>query len=365
MYGRRFTTPSERAKLEAQLEAEHKKEISKANSAAEEAKIEREKARNERKDAQIIESKTSLSNRKDGKIIYTDGTEEILYYTDGIIEITERQFGTNVSEIILPTSVIKICSSAFQDCEQLRRIEIPESVTTIDYFAFYRCISLETLTIPSSVEKIGCNAFAFCDKLETVEILGDPKLDKDSFSFLISLKNLHFPSISQIYIAAFQSCMALESVVLPDTLKKLEMSNFSRCPNLKSITIPAAIEEIEDYCFVDCPKFDEVNLSVADGTEKISKGDFCWCPSMVWKTPIEGRTKMGKLIFPKIETVGLIIPASVTEIDDGAFEYIPNLKNIYYAGTKEDFAKIKIGKNNPKINGLFGKAKIHYNSTGE
>ena len=361
MYGRRFTSSSEHAKLQEQLAAQNKKEISEANSTAEKSKIEREKARNERKGSPVIESKTSLSNRKDGKIIYTDGTEEILYYTDGIKEITKRQFGTNIEEIILPTSVTKICPSAFQDCEQLRRIEIPESVTTIGYFAFYRCISLETLTIPSSVEKIGGDAFAFCDKLETVEILGDSKLDKNSFAFLISLKNLYFPRISQIYIAAFHSCMALESVVLPDTLKNLDMSNFSRCPNLKSVTIPAAIAEIEDNCFWDCPKFNEVNVSIADGVEKISKGDFCWCPAMAWKTPIEGRTKMGKRSFNKIETVGLIIPASVTEIDDGAFEYITNLKNIYYAGTKEDFAKIKIGKNNPKINGLFGKAKIYFN----
>jgi beta-aspartyl-dipeptidase (metallo-type) len=33
--------------------------------------------------------------------------------------------------------------------------------------------------------------------------------------------------------------------------------------------------------------------------------------------------------------------------------------------TKEEFAKIRIGKDNPKITGIFGKAKIHYNSTGE
>ena len=81
---------------------------------------------------------------------------------------------------------------------------------------------------------------------------------------------------------------------------------------------------------------------------------------MDWKPPVPGRTKMGKRSFPKIETVGLVLPASITEIGEGALEYISNLKNIYYAGTKEDFAKIKIGKNNTKINGLFGKAKIYY-----
>jgi hypothetical protein len=81
---------------------------------------------------------------------------------------------------------------------------------------------------------------------------------------------------------------------------------------------------------------------------------------MAWKPTVPGRTKMGRRCFPKIEKVGLIIPKSVTAINDGALEYISNLKNIYYAGSKEDFAKIRIGKSNRKINGIFGRAKIHY-----
>jgi len=284
-----------------------------------------------------------------------------LHYDDGITEITELQFGTNITEITLPTSVTKIRPGAFSDCEQLRRIEIPDSVISIGYFAFSGCKSLESVKIPASVEKIGSNAFAFCEKLETVEILGNPKLDKDTFSYLNSLKNLHFPSISEIYLSAFTHCMALESVFFPESLEKLGRSNFYQCPNLKSVTIPAAIKEIEEDCFWECPKFNEVNVSVANGVEKISKEDFCWCPAMAYNPPIEGRTKMGKRSFNKIETVGLIIPVSVTEISESALEYIPNLKSIYYAGSKEDFAKIKIGKNNPKINGIFGKAKIFYN----
>lgn len=345
--------------LDAFIEV-HEKEIAEANTKAEIQKSEREKARAERNPV-AIESKNSLAGRKNGKIVYTDGTEEILEYDDGIREITKWQFGTNIAELILPTSVTHIGFGAFNSCKELTKIEIPDSVTCIGACSFSGCKKLSHVTIPESVTEIKGDAFSDCESLETVVILGDPKFGMHAFAYCANLKNIHMPCVSNIYIAVFHHCMALESLVLPSGLKKLGLSNFHNCPKLCLVTIPAAIEEIEDDCFWECPEFKTVNLSVADGVTKISKEDFCWCPAMAWKPPVPGITKMGRRSFPKIEKVGLIIPKSVTAINEGALEYIPNLKNIYYAGSKEDFAKIQVGKNNPKINGVFGKAKIHYN----
>ena len=338
----------------------HDKEVAEANAVAEEERLAREKARAEGRGAPALESKTSIASLTNGKIVYTDGTEEILRYTDGIKEITERQFGTNIAEVVLPASVKTIGFSAFDSCESLARLEIPESVMRIEGFAFSGCNSLTHVTVPASVTEIRNNAFSTCEKLETVDILGDTKICKDAFSYLVNLKNIHMPNVTKLGIASFHNCLNLESLVLPEKLRVLEYSNFYQCPRLKSVTIPAAIEEINDDCFGRCEEFKEVNISIAEGVTSISKEDFCWCPAMAWKPPVPGRTKMGKRCFPKIETVGVMIPASVTEIGDGAFEYVYNLKNIYYAGSKADFEKIRIGKNNPKINGLFGRAKIYY-----
>ena len=343
------------------IEKAHEQKIAEANTEAEKQKAAREKARAERKNSPL-ESKNSLSGHKNGKIVYTDGTEEILLYDDGIKEITNRQFGTNVAEVTLPTSVTKIGYSAFSDCESLTKIEIPDSVVNIGAFAFGGCKSLTLVTIPEGVTEIGDYAFTACHGLETVEILGNPKLNRHSFSYCMNLKNIRMPNVSQIGTGVFEHCMNLEKAVLPEKLEKLGSGNFSYCQNLKCVTIPVAIKEIDDYCFMESKEFKNVNLSISEGATKISKDDFCWCPAMVWKPTINDTVRIGRLVFPKIEKVGLIIPASVTEIGDGALKYIPNLKNIYYAGTKEEFAKIKIGKNNPKINGIFGRIKIVYNS---
>ena len=359
MYGR-FKSQTELAKFLERAAEAHAAEVAEANIEAENAKAEREKAREERKGSPAFESKTSLSKRKNGKIVYDNGKEEILFYDDGIKEIGKWQFGTNVAEITFPTSVTSIGFSAFDDCKNLTKLEIPESVTYIGAFAFSCCEKLTELKVPASVTEIGDSAFSNCTSLETVVILGDTKLCNNAFDYTLKLKNVHMPNVSEIGSSVFQYSAELETVVLPQNLKKLGLSNFRHCPKLKCVTIPAEVKIIADNCFQYCPEFKSVNVSVAEGTQKIEKGDFCWCPAMAWKPPVEGRTKMGKRSFPKIETVSLLLPASGTEIGEGALEYITNLKHVYYGGTKEEWAKVKIGKNNPKLTALFGKATIHY-----
>ena len=52
----------------------------------------------------------------------------------------------------------------------------------------------------------------------------------------------------------------------------------------------------------------------------------------------------------------------MTEIGECAFDICTNITDIYYEGSKYDWARIDIGKGNAKLNGLFGRAKIHFNS---
>ena len=54
----------------------------------------------------------------------------------------------------------------------------------------------------------------------------------------------------------------------------------------------------------------------------------------------------------------VLIPKSITKILLGAFKGCKNLKMICYGGSEEDWNKIKIDKDNNKLNGLIGKAKL-------
>ena len=56
----------------------------------------------------------------------------------------------------------------------------------------------------------------------------------------------------------------------------------------------------------------------------------------------------------------ITIPDSVTSIGGFAFSGCSALKDVYYAGSEEDWAKISIGISNTYLTD----ATIHYNSTG-
>ncbi len=57
----------------------------------------------------------------------------------------------------------------------------------------------------------------------------------------------------------------------------------------------------------------------------------------------------------------VILPASVTTIEDGAFMYCDSLSDVYYSGSKEQWNAITIGSDNECLT----TAKIHYNSSVE
>ena len=54
---------------------------------------------------------------------------------------------------------------------------------------------------------------------------------------------------------------------------------------------------------------------------------------------------------------GIVIPTSITRIDEGAFSDAAGLTDVYYEGTEEQWARIAIGENNEYLHS----ATIHFN----
>ena len=54
--------------------------------------------------------------------------------------------------------------------------------------------------------------------------------------------------------AAFSGCCALETIVLPKRVSKVENWAFAECTELASVTIPNPDAVIEDKAFFNCPK---------------------------------------------------------------------------------------------------------------
>lgn len=126
---------------------------------------------------------------------------------------------------------------------------------------------------------------------------------------------------------AFSTCSNLESVILPNTVKRIEKEAFSWCSNLKKVILSENLEFIRQYAFLRCS-----NLSVISIPEKvtyISEGAFRECSSIVSLTIPDGVTTVHDYTFYGCSNLTeVIISNNVTVIRSNAFSGCWNLSNL-------------------------------------
>ena len=127
----------------------------------------------------VIEKETfyecwKLSNAKIPKKVKSIG-EDAFYYTmiktldlpQGLQTIGKGAFLAciNITDIIIPGTVISIGQSAFSGCKSLVSVEIQEGVTVLSLGCFSDCPLLSTVRLPNSVNKICDLVFHDCPVL--------------------------------------------------------------------------------------------------------------------------------------------------------------------------------------------------------
>ena len=259
---------------------------------------------------------TALFNNKDnwsGKVLYV--SNNLVYADPSISGTLNIKSGTRViasyaffndtgltylKEVKIPSSVKYIGELAFVECNKISKLTISDGVKYIGSYAFCNCRSIKSLYIPKSVTRIEKYAFKNCAGLTSIKV---------------SSKNKYYDSRKKCNALINKKTNTLilgcKKTVIPKGIKTIGTYAFSLCEGLKKIKIPSGVKTIENEAFAYC--FDLKSVS---------------------------------------------IPKSVKTIKKGAFIYCDSLKTVYYASTKSNWKKIKIGKKNTKLT----KAKRYYNS---
>lgn len=146
--------------------------------------------------------------------------------------------------------------------------------------------------------------------------------------------------ITTINNLAFNGCRLLEDVTLPDSLKTIGEYAFSECISLKEITIPNHVETIGTYAFSECAALESLNFP--SSVREISMGVAKNCTSLTQVT-INNAQSIGREAFSgcsKLEVV--YIPRNMAWISyNNTFYNCPKLKDVYYAGSAEQWEKVK------------------------
>ena len=168
-------------------------------------------------------------------------------------------------------------------------------------------LKLETIILKNDMESIPDHLFAGCKNLKEIKIYSD---------------------ISSIDSYSFDSCSNLTTIVIQDSFKNIGDWAFNNCKKLSSINIPEKLNSIGDYAFSGCENL--TNITIPEGITNIGNNAFM-------NTSFEKNLPYGPIYFKKIlykikenagETTVCNIKDGTTTISNGAFEQIPNLKEV-------------------------------------
>lgn len=225
--------------------------------------------------------------------------------------------------------------------EPLTDLVIPEGVQTIPSYAFSRAKDLKTLTVADSVREIGENAFYWTDLQEVHLGKGLRSIGKDALNcsalgtITISEENPVFAvsgnclfgradkllicagdgavipadgSVTAIAEDAFRGTEIAPGFAIPAAICSIGKSAFYGTDWTQSplLTIPGTVTEMEDSAFGHAGNLEEIVLE-------------------------EGVERIGKDAFSGTRLKRIVIPSSLVEIGEGAFDELSSDAEIFVA----------------------------------
>ena len=298
----------------------------------------------------------------------------------GIDKINASTFQScwKLTSINIPNSVTNIEKLAFYHCINLTSITIPDSVTSIGDGAFSLCSNLTDVTLGSTLptcsnnafNRISANATLYCapaledtcskttpwsnfssivsavtladgkrlsDHISTdikytvtkLKVVGEVNSDditlmadmaKNGALSVLDLSGTTAATTDLIGASAFNGCVKLTSISLPDYVTSIGKEAFKGCTGLTSVTIPDGVTSISDNAFEDCSSL--ASISIPDKVTNIGNYTFKNCSSLPSVTIPDNVTSIGSYAFYNCKGLTSIpIPDDVTSIGEYAFAY--------------------------------------------
>ena len=152
----------------------------------------------------------------------------------------------------------------------------------------------------------------------------------------ITVQGQEYP-VKKIVDRAFEDCINLISVTIPNSVTRIGRSAFNGCSRLKSASIPNSVMTIGDYAFCHC--YDLTSITIPNSVTNIGKSAFDNCNGLTSITIPNSVTSIeDNTFFGCNGLTSVTIPNSVTSIGNDAFYWCSNLENVYcYA---ENFSHI-------------------------
>lgn len=231
-----------------------------------------------------------------------------LIMPDDVIEISSYAFsGALIGSVAFSPRLNKIGTSAFENCTSLTgTLTLPETLTYIGDSAFHGCSFTGELHLPNNLEYIGGSAFSgagyFVGNLripDKIKAVPEIAFQECGFTGQLDLNNA-----TKLGYRSFMYCDFSGDLIIPEgTIEIPERFMMTNSGGLNSIVLPKTLKSIDVYAFYGQPKLKK--LSMSDGLVSIGECAFGGCG------------------LPSLE-----LPSSLQIIQKNAFSDCYNISNI-------------------------------------
>ena len=131
--------------------------------------------------------------------------------------------------------ISSIGAHAFSYCSSLKKVEFPASLTDIEGELFYNCNKLESIFVDFDNPKfLSVNGVLYTK--DHKKIVAYPNANGKDYKII--------EGTEYIESFAFKSCVDLENLRLPKSIRAIGDNVFYGCDKLKNIIIPDGLEKI-------------------------------------------------------------------------------------------------------------------------
>ncbi len=282
---------------------------------------------------------------------------------------------SDLKNVTIPDSVIKIEEEAFKGCSSLTSITLPFVGASIDetekkYFGylfgastrydnsifvpkslkevtitrekrigdytFADCSSLTSIKIPNSIESIGEFAFYGCDNLQYNEYQNAYYLGNEEKPYLVLMKAKSADITSckidhntkVIFNFAFSNCKKLTNIVIPNSIISIGEDAFTNCDNLE-------YNEYDNACYLGNEDNPDLVLMKAKTTD-VSRCEINNSAKFIYQSAFNNCSNL----------TSITIPDSVISIGLAIFSNCDRLVEIYNLSSADI---VEINENNIKV----------------
>lgn len=262
-----------------------------------------------------------------GKLIIPDSVERLAsksssytYSTGGNI----FQQCHNITEVVLPDTLIHIGGNVFEGCRKLQKVNIPAGLKLLGTCAFKNCHSLQNVTLPDQMEDVNSSAFMNCTSLTKVKV---PELTASAATWRFAGMYEGCTNVTEVEIA--KGVTQLGSKMFAGTaITAFDLSWY------QPTTYPTNL-------FKDCASLQSVDFGTNSTTTALGDYMFAGCTSLKTVTLPTSLNFLGKYTFQNSGIESIAIPAGVKTIASSknttslstktyTFENCVNLKTITF-----------------------------------